>query len=165
MPFTGDPADAIAREQARVARLERELQESRGTLESLRSELSAGQLGGRARGHPVHKIKTFESSGRTAQIEFAMAWSGQSTSGQCWKASSTARCVTSLSSTPSRRSRGSQLVWPNGADFDPATPFTTGPIMRQAWSRSRSVGGRRTRRESQLTRSIRAVALRLRRGQ
>jgi hypothetical protein len=44
MPFTGDPADAIAWEEARVARLETELKESRAALESLRAELSAGRL-------------------------------------------------------------------------------------------------------------------------
>ena len=44
MPFTGDPADAIAREEARVARLEKELEESRTALESLRTVLAAGRL-------------------------------------------------------------------------------------------------------------------------
>src|SRR6266851_7454817 len=44
MPFTGDPADAIAREEARVARLEKELEESRTALESLRTVLAAGLL-------------------------------------------------------------------------------------------------------------------------
>lgn len=43
MPFTNDRADAIAQEEARVARLEIELTESRAALESLRAELSAGQ--------------------------------------------------------------------------------------------------------------------------
>jgi len=43
MPFTSDPADAVAREEARVARLERELKESRAALESLRAELEAGR--------------------------------------------------------------------------------------------------------------------------
>src|SRR2546428_8346627 len=69
-----------------------------------------------------------------------MARSGQSTSGRFWKASATARCATSISSTPSRsiarftRSSGRTaptLIRP---------PFTTGPIMRQAWSRSRGAG-------------------------
>jgi superfamily II DNA or RNA helicase len=44
MPCTGDPADAIAREEARIARLETELKESRAVLVSLRAELSEGQL-------------------------------------------------------------------------------------------------------------------------
>src|SRR5256712_9861867 len=44
MPFTGDPAEAIAREEARVARLESELKESRAALESLRAKLLAGRL-------------------------------------------------------------------------------------------------------------------------
>src|SRR2546426_1807822 len=43
MPFTSDPADAVAREEARIARLERELKESRAALESLRTELEAGR--------------------------------------------------------------------------------------------------------------------------
>src|SRR2546427_2109513 len=44
MPFTGDPAESIAREEARVARLESELKESRAALESLRAKLLAGRL-------------------------------------------------------------------------------------------------------------------------
>src|SRR3989442_586393 len=44
MPFTGDPAESIAREEARVARLESELKESQAALESLRAELLAGRL-------------------------------------------------------------------------------------------------------------------------
>ena len=44
MPFTGASADAIAREEARVARLESELKESQAALESLRAELSAARL-------------------------------------------------------------------------------------------------------------------------
>jgi len=40
MPFTGDPAESIAREEARVARLESELKESQAALESLRAELA-----------------------------------------------------------------------------------------------------------------------------
>jgi len=44
MPFTGDSADAIAREEARIARLESELKESQAALESLRAELLAGRL-------------------------------------------------------------------------------------------------------------------------
>src|SRR2546428_371126 len=43
MPFTSDPADAVAREEARIARLERELKESRAALESPRTELEAGR--------------------------------------------------------------------------------------------------------------------------
>src|SRR3989442_6117605 len=43
MSFTGDPSDAITREEARVARLEKELEESRAALESLRTELEAGR--------------------------------------------------------------------------------------------------------------------------
>ncbi len=44
MQFTGDPVDAIAQEEARVARLEKELEESRTALESLRTVLAAGRL-------------------------------------------------------------------------------------------------------------------------
>jgi hypothetical protein len=38
MPFTGDSADAIAREEARVARLETELKESRAALAWISTE-------------------------------------------------------------------------------------------------------------------------------
>lgn len=41
MSFIGDPSDAITREEARVARLEKELEESRAALESLRTVLAA----------------------------------------------------------------------------------------------------------------------------
>src|SRR6266446_5372579 len=44
MQFPGDPVDAIAQEEARVARLEKELEESRSALESLRTVLAAGRL-------------------------------------------------------------------------------------------------------------------------
>src|SRR2546428_6550178 len=43
MSCTGDPNDAIPREEARVARLEKELEESRPALESLMTELEAGR--------------------------------------------------------------------------------------------------------------------------
>ena len=44
MSFVSDPADAIAREEARVARLEKELEQSRAALESLRAETEAARL-------------------------------------------------------------------------------------------------------------------------
>src|SRR2546422_7712764 len=44
MQFPGDPVDAIAQEEARLARLEKELEESRTALESLRTVLAAGRL-------------------------------------------------------------------------------------------------------------------------
>src|SRR3989449_8285617 len=43
MQFPGDPVDAIAREEARAARLEKELEESRAALETLRTVLAAGR--------------------------------------------------------------------------------------------------------------------------
>ena len=44
MSFVTDPADAIAREEARVARLEKELEQSRAALESLKAELDSVRL-------------------------------------------------------------------------------------------------------------------------
>ena len=44
MTFTGDPADAIAREEARVASLEAELKESRAALASLRAKLGRAAI-------------------------------------------------------------------------------------------------------------------------
>jgi len=95
---------------------------ARGTSRSTRSELS-------------------RSSGRIASgSSLAMAWFGQSTSGRCWKASSMARCATSISLTPSQSIARFTRSFGRTAPTLTRPPFTTGPIMRQAWSRSRGAG-------------------------
>jgi hypothetical protein len=90
MPLTRNSvSDAIAREQARVARLDKELTESRATLESLRADLSAGRMllpstpstipSPRAPVTSVEKVALFRSMFRGREDLYPKLWTNAKT--------------------------------------------------------------------------------------